>query len=58
VPDANRKERKRIIDRASRMVRQSRTLRKVADELLKESQDLRESANELPKRSGPRKRRG
>jgi hypothetical protein len=37
-------ERKTIIDRANRMVVQSRTLRRLADELLQESRDLKASA--------------
>jgi hypothetical protein len=36
-------ERKTIIDRANRMVVQSRTLRRLADELLQESRDLKAS---------------
>ena len=33
-----------VIDRANRMLRQSKTLRKLADELLQESKDLRTTA--------------
>jgi len=38
MPDDGRRT---IIDRANRMLRQSRTLRKLADELLQESKDIR-----------------
>jgi hypothetical protein len=38
-------DRQKIIDRANRMVVQSRTLRRLADELLQESRDLKASAN-------------
>ena len=37
-------DRQKIIDRANRMVVQSRTLRRLADELLQESHDLKASA--------------
>jgi hypothetical protein len=37
-------ERKQIIDRANRMLQQSRTLRRLADELQQESRDLKTSA--------------
>jgi hypothetical protein len=47
-------DRKRIVDRANRMVEQSRILRKLSDELLKESRDLRVSAKDAPKKR-PRK---
>ena len=33
-----------VIDRANRMLRQSKTLRKLSDELLKESKDIRAAA--------------
>lgn len=36
-------ERRIILDRASRMLRQSQTLRKLSDELLQESRDIRKS---------------
>jgi hypothetical protein len=41
------KDHRRIIDRANRMLKQSRTLRQVADELLDESRDLRVSARRI-----------
>jgi len=47
-------DRKRIVDRANRMVEQSKILRKLSDELLKESRDLRVSARDAPKKR-PRK---
>jgi len=47
-------DRKRIMDRANRMLEQSKVLRKLSDELLKESRDLRVSAKDTP-RKGPRK---
>ena len=58
----NDADRKRILDRANRMLRQSRTLRKVSDELLEESHDIRTSvtpktAADKPSRSRSRKRR-
>jgi hypothetical protein len=37
-------DRKLIIDRANRMLQQSRTLRRLADELQQESRDLKASA--------------
>ena len=42
-----------IIDRANRMLRQSKTLRKMSDELLQESNDIRRSV----KRARPKHRR-
>ena len=52
-------ERRLIIDRANRMLKQSHILRKMSDELLQESQDLRKSAAKLRsrKRQSPRKSR-
>jgi hypothetical protein len=53
VPD----EKRVIIDRANRMLRQSKTLRKLSEELLQESHDIRDSANQLkPKRQRPKGR--
>jgi hypothetical protein len=40
-------ERRTIIDRANRMLRQSKTLRKLADELRQESNDLRVTAKNV-----------
>jgi hypothetical protein len=42
-------ERRRIIDRANRMLRQSRALRKLADELRQESSELRVSGKRITK---------
>jgi hypothetical protein len=44
-----------VIDRANRMLKQSQTLRKLADELLEESRDLKASVK--PKAKPPRKGR-
>jgi len=52
--------RRTIISRANRMLRQSKTLRKLSDELLQESNDLREAAKDTKRkqsRHGPRKKR-
>jgi hypothetical protein len=49
------KEHRAILDRANRMLRQSKILRKLADELLQESKDVRASTNEL-KRKGSKRR--
>jgi hypothetical protein len=52
--------RQTIISRANRMLRQSRTLRKLSDELLEESKDLREAAKDTKRkksRPGPRRKR-
>jgi hypothetical protein len=46
-------ERRIIIDRANRLVRQSKALRKVADDLLKESDDIRTAV----KGRSPKKRK-
>lgn len=44
--------RRTVIARANRMLRQSQTLRKLADELLQESNDLHDSAKKMkPKKS-------
>jgi hypothetical protein len=43
-------DRKRIMDRANRMLEQSKVLRKLSDELLKESRDLRVSANDMSRK--------
>lgn len=51
-------DRKRIMDRADRMLGQSKRLRKVADELLTESNDLRRSVKRLRARAKRRKREG
>jgi len=51
------KRRRKVISRANRMLRQSRTLRKLSDELLKESKDLREAEDRTRKKSPQRNRR-
>lgn len=57
MPD---KARRTILDRADRMVRQSKTLRKVAAELLQESRDIRRASTHEAKRGSakphPRKK--
>ena len=40
-------ERRVIIDRANRMLRQSKILRKLSEELLQESDDLRKSVKRI-----------
>ena len=45
-----------ILDRANRMLRQSKVLRKMSDELLQEGKDLRATGKDL-KRKKLRKRR-
>ena len=47
---SNDQARRVVLDRAERMVKQSRILRKLAEELMQESKDLRASA----KRTGPK----
>jgi hypothetical protein len=47
-------DRRTIISRANRMLRQSKTLRKLSDELFKESKDLRSAAKDT-KRKKPRR---
>ena len=57
---SNEENRRTIISRANRMLRQSQTLRKLSDELLKESKDLRSTAKDLMRkesRRGARKKR-
>jgi len=54
MPDSRRT----IIDRANRMLRQSRALRRLSDELLKESKDIRASVHELTRKAAkPRQRK-
>ena len=51
-------DRKTILDRANRMLRQSRTLRRLSDELHQESNDLRSSVKSpKTKRTNSRKKR-
>jgi hypothetical protein len=58
VADDGEAERRRIVARANRMMKQSQTLRKLADELLEESRDLHQSVNkQRAKQSSRRKRR-
>jgi hypothetical protein len=52
--DTDRDDRQRVLDRANRMLNQSRTLRKLADELRDESAVIRQAAKSLPRK----KRRG
>ena len=52
---SDEENRRTIISRANRMLRQSRTLRKLSDELLQESKQLRAAANDT-KRKNPRQR--
>jgi hypothetical protein len=44
MPDEGRRT---IIDRANRMLRQSKTLRKLSEDLLQESRDIRKGAKKL-----------
>ena len=46
----SRESRRKIIERANRLMNQSKTLRKLADELLTESNDIRTAANNLANR--------
>jgi hypothetical protein len=46
--------RRTIIGRANRMLRQSQTLRKLSDELLKESRDLRAVAKDTKRKKSRR----
>ena len=52
-----RSERRTILDRANRMLRQSRTLRKLSDELLEESNDLRSTVTGGKSKQSARRRR-
>lgn len=45
-----------LIDRANRLMRQSRALRKMSDELHKESKDVRDAADGLARRKQRKKR--
>lgn len=49
--------RRTIISRANRMLRQSQTLRKLSDELLKESKDLRSTARDTERKKSRRRAR-
>jgi len=51
---SDEQERRIIIDRANRMLKQSQTLRKLSDELLDEAHDLRRSAKRIPSRTQKR----
>jgi len=46
-----------LIDRADRLLRQSRALRKMSDELHRESSDVRGSANDLKPRKGAKRKK-
>jgi hypothetical protein len=50
-------DRQRVLDRANRMVRQSKILRKMAEELRQESSDLRRSVRRRPKKVDGGKKR-
>ena len=50
-------DRRTIIDRANRMLKQSRTLRKLSEELLKESNDIRASVKDLKDKGAKHRRR-
>jgi hypothetical protein len=50
----NDPKRRTIIDRANRMLKRSRRLRKIADELLDESNDLKSAASRLLARTAGR----
>jgi len=57
MPDDDQ-NRRTILDRADRLLRQSKTLRKMSEELLDESKDIRTSAGGLkPKRGRSTKKR-
>ena len=49
--------RRKIIDRANRILRQSKILRKLSDELLRESKDLRQAAHGVETKKKKRARR-
>jgi hypothetical protein len=52
--DMSDEHRRTIIDRANRMLRQSKALRKLSDELLRESRDIRRAAEaSKPERKKP-----
>ena len=53
----NDENRRTVIERADRTLRQSRTLRKLAGELLQESKEQRDSAKGKRKKAGGRARR-
>jgi hypothetical protein len=58
MPDDDVQNRRTILDRADRLLRQSKTLRKMSEELLDESKDIRVSAGGLkPRRPRPTKKR-
>jgi hypothetical protein len=50
-------DRRTIIDRANRLVRQSKTLRKLSEELLQESHDIRGSLNAKRRPAKPRSKK-
>jgi hypothetical protein len=54
-----RESRRTIIERADRLLKQSKTLRRLSDELLTESSDIRTAVNHVadkPARKGGRKK--
>lgn len=50
-------DRRTILERANRMLRQSKTLRKLSEELLDESNDIRRSVKQIQERQGAKKPR-
>jgi hypothetical protein len=59
IPWAMPDDRRTILDRANRLIRQSKVLRKLSDELLQESDDIRGSVNDAKRKPAkPRRKRG
>ena len=50
-------DRQRMLDRANRMLNQSRTLRKLADELREESAVIRKAGKSVPRRKSNKDKR-
>jgi hypothetical protein len=50
MPDDDVQNRRTILDRADRLLRQSKSLRKMSEELLDESKDIRTSADGLKRK--------
>jgi hypothetical protein len=50
-------DRRTILDRANRMVRQSKTLRKLSEELMQESNDIKASLNVKGKPANRRRKK-
>jgi hypothetical protein len=53
----NHEPRSKIIERANRLLKQSKTLRKLSADLLTESNDIRAAANQLSNRGWKKDRR-